>query len=76
MMDFKTILDAVAFDSVLSEALGPFAAVAFVALAATLIGVTVGVTVRGALEQMRGPGGTRALALAQTSDSATHPTTA
>ena len=55
MMDLKTIFDAVAVDSALGEALGPLAAIAFLALGAALVGVTLGVMVRGVLEQLRGP---------------------
>ncbi len=57
MYDWKTIVEAVAFDSPLGEAFGPYAPLAFLALAATLFGVTLGVMVRGVLDQMRGPTG-------------------
>lgn len=55
MYDFKTILEALALDTTLGEAFGPFATIAFIGLAATLVGVTLGVMVRGVLEQVRGP---------------------
>ena len=56
MHDWSTIVETITFDTSLGEALGPYPALAFLALAATLIGVTLGVMVRGALEQLRGPG--------------------
>lgn len=55
MMDLKTIFDAITLESALGEALGPLGAVAFLALAATLFGVTLGVLVRGLFEQNRAP---------------------
>jgi len=55
MFDFNSILEALALDTTLGEAFGPFATLAFIGLAATLVGVTLGVTVRGMIEQIRGP---------------------
>ncbi|MDG2303208.1 MAG: hypothetical protein P8R42_00915 [Candidatus Binatia bacterium] len=55
MLDWKTIVETLAFDTTLGEAFGPYAALAFLGLAATLIGVTLGVMVRNAFEQVRGP---------------------
>ena len=54
-MDLKTIFDAVTFESSLGEALGPLAAIAFLGLAVALFAVTLGVMVRGVVEQTRGP---------------------
>lgn len=55
MFDFKSVLEALALDTTLGEAFGPYATLAFIGLAATLVGVTLGVAVRGMIEQIRGP---------------------
>lgn len=55
MYDFNTILEALALDTSMGEAFGPYATLAFIGLGAALVGVTLGVMVRGVLEQVRGP---------------------
>lgn len=63
MYDVETIMEALALDTTFGEAFGPYAVLAFIALAATLVGVTLGVLVRDVREQLRGPVGSRRAAL-------------
>ena len=63
MYDVETIMEALALDTTFGEAFGPYAMLAFIALAATRVGVTLGVRVRDVREQLRGPVGSRRAAL-------------
>ena len=55
MQTWNTIIQAVGYDTTLADVLGPYGMVAFLAVAGTLFGVTLGVLIRGVLEQLRGP---------------------
>lgn len=63
MYDVEKFMEVLALDTTFGEAFGPYAVLAFIGLAATLVGVTLGVLVRDVREQLRGPIGARRAAL-------------
>jgi len=60
MYNWSTIADTVVYDTTLGDVFGLYGALAFLAIAGALFGVTLAILVRGVLEQMRAPEATRA----------------